>query len=285
MTEEGVILGTLQYVALLLRLSGGGHFIPLSCSNRWGMSTVQQRADHLDRSEFFGVPIKGFEDGGRQLLAFLLMAGLEPDSKVLDIGCGVLRGGYWLIHFLDRRCYFGIEPHRGRLETGRTRILEPETERFKEPAFDGNANFDSSVFGTKFDFFFAYSIWTHASKPQIEVMLDNFLRDSRPNAVFLTTILPAVRSEDDYRGEEWFGTSHESNVAGCIRHRVSWIRGACRSRGLEMRELGRERDGQTWLQIARDGQNRLRFRTIWCESVARRIINRLARIARKTIAR
>ena len=249
------------------------------------MSTVQKRADHFDRSEFFGVPITGFEDGGRQLLAFLLMAGLEPDSKVLDIGCGVLRGGYWLIHFLDRRCYFGIEPHRGRLETGRAKILEPETERFKEPAFDGNANFDSSVFGTKFDFFFAYSIWTHASKLQIEVMLDNFLRDSKPNAVFLTTIFPAMRPGDDYRGEEWFGTSHESDVVGCIRHRVSWIRGACRSRGLEMRKLGRERHGQTWLQIARDGQNRLRFRTIWRESVARRTINRLARFARKTIAR
>ena len=241
------------------------------------MATLQERAERLDHSKFFGVPIFGFENAGRQQFALLIMSGLEPHSKVLDIGCGMLRAGYWLIHFLDPHCYFGIEPQRERLETGRTMILEPETERAKQPRYDTNASFDSSVFGVKFDFFLAYSIWTHASKPQIEVMLDNFLRDSNPGAVFLASILPAVWPLRDYRGEEWFGTSHESNVAGCIRHRMSWIKDACRRRSLHVHKIGRERDGQTWLQIARDERSRLLFRTIWGESLARRFMRRIAR--------
>lgn len=229
------------------------------------MTTVQERAERLDPSKFFGVPIAGFENAGRQQFVLLVMAGLEPQSKVLDLGCGVLRAGYWLIHFLDPHCYYGIEPSRERLEMGRTLILEPETERVKQPRFDTNPDFDSSVFGVKFDFFIAYSIWTHASKPQIETMLDNFLRDSKPDAVFLTSILPAVWPRRDYRGKGWFGTSHESDQPGCIRHSLKWIGSECRRRGLRVRNLGRERDGQTWLQISRDSRTRLLFRTIWAE--------------------
>jgi hypothetical protein len=34
---------------------------------------VQQRAEHLDRSKFFGVPITSFENAGRQQFILLLM--------------------------------------------------------------------------------------------------------------------------------------------------------------------------------------------------------------------
>ena len=227
------------------------------------MATVQQRAEQLDSSTFFGVPITGFENGGRQQIILLLMSGLEPGSKLVDLGCGILRGGYWLIHFLDPHCYHGIEPNTKRLEVGRDLVLEPETLREKQPRFDTNANFDTSVFGTKFDFFLAYSIWTHASKAQIKTMLDNFVRDSTPEGVFLTSVLPAGWRGRDYRGEKWFGTSHESAVPGCIRHSLRWIRGECRRRGLYVEDLGRERDGQTWLLISPNDRRKLLFRTIW----------------------
>jgi hypothetical protein len=130
------------------------------------MTIIQQRAEQLDPSTFFGVPIIEFENGGRQQLILLLMSGLEP-----------------------------------------------------------------------------------ASKAQIGTMLDNFLRDSTADAVFLTSILPAGWRGGDYRGESWFGTSHQSDVPGCIRHSLRWIRRECRRRGLYVRRLGRERAGQTWLHI------------------------------------
>jgi hypothetical protein len=213
---------------------------------------LQRKAERLGATTFLGVPVRDFEKGGRELLTYLLNAGLKPDSKLVDIGCGVLRGGYWLIHFLDPECYYGIEPHAGRLAMGLNTILEPEVLAAKRPRFDTNPHFDTSVFNEKFDFFLAYSIWTHAAKSQIQTMLDAFLRDAKDAGLFLTSYLPASWRHPDYQGDKWHGTSHESDVPGCIHHSLRWIRAECDSRGLCVRELGRDNTyGQSWLEITR----------------------------------
>ena len=213
---------------------------------------LQKKAEMLGEKTFLGVPVRDFEKGGRELLIYLLNVGLNPDSRVVDIGCGVLRGGYWLIHFLDPGCYCGIEPHAGRLEMGTRTILEPETLEVKRPRFDTNPHFDTSVFGEKFDFFLAYSVWTHASKPQIQAMLDSFLRDSKDGGIFLTSYLPAGWRYPDYQSDKWNGTSHESDVPGCIYHSLRWIKAECNRRGLVTRELGRDKTyRQSWIEIKR----------------------------------
>ncbi len=213
---------------------------------------LQKKAEMLGEKTFLGVPVQNFEKGGRELLSYVLEAGLNPDSKLVDIGCGVLRGGYWLIHFLDPGCYYGIEPHGGRLKMGINTILEPEILEAKRPRFDTNPRFDTSVFEEKFDFFLAYSVWTHASKPQIQTMLDAFLRDAKDGGVFLTSYLPANGSHPDYQGDEWYGTSHESDVPGLIHHNLQWIEAESERRGLITRELGRDKTyGQSWLEIRR----------------------------------
>src|SRR5262249_20840157 len=152
-----------------------------------------------------------------------------------------------LIHFLDPSCYCGIEPHPQRLAMGMDTILEEGVRKSKRPRFDSNADFDTSVFGETFDFFLAYSIWTHACKRQIRAMLDAFLRDSKQEAVFLTSYLPAGEAGPDYQGETWHGTSHESDMQGCICHSLGWIKAECEQRGLFVRELGRSGPtGKSW---------------------------------------
>ena len=97
-----------------------------------------------------------------------------------------------MIHFLDPGCYCGIEPNRRMLEAGLATLLEPEALELKKPRFNHNVDFDFSVFGEKFDYFFAHSIWTHAPKPQIEMMLDGFRQWSKSNAIFLTSYKPPI---------------------------------------------------------------------------------------------
>lgn len=216
------------------------------------MKTLQQKAAALGEKEFLGVPVREFEMGGRIQLIALLKAGINPRSKVVDMGCGVLRGGYWLIHFLDPFCYFGIEPRPDRLRIGLEHILEPEMVTAKHPRFDTNPRFDSSVFGVKFDFFLARSVWTHASKSQIEAMLDSFVRDSTKDGVFLTSYLRADADHPDHMGEAWVGTSHESDTPGCIHHDFGWIKTQCECRGLVAREWEYEIfNGQRWIEIRR----------------------------------
>jgi hypothetical protein len=211
---------------------------------------LQEKFEALVRDRFYGVPVKNFEFAGREQLDYLLNAGLKQNSKVLDIGCGVLRAGYWLTHFLDPGCYCGIEPHKGRLEFGMHSILEPEILKSKSPRFDCNPNFDTSVFREKFDFFLAYSIWTHASKGQIQTMLNGFVRDSNNHASFLLTFLPSGWRHPDYNGDQWVGTSHESEVAGTIAHSFRWIKSQCAERELTVRKLSRDKAHRHgWLEI------------------------------------
>ena len=169
-----------------------------------------KKAKLLSERAFLGFPPEDFERGGREQFIYMLNSGLSPDSKVLDIGCGVLRAGYWLIRLLDAGCYCGIEPHAGRLEMGINTFLDSETLANKRLRFDNNPHFDASVFGEKFDFLLAYSIWTHASKSQIQALLDSFVRDSKDTGVFLTSYLPAGEINPDYEDDGWKGTIHES---------------------------------------------------------------------------
>ncbi len=215
------------------------------------MSRVQTRADEMmEHHGFLGVPRETFEVGGRAQLARLLDHGLTPESKVLDIGCGCLRVAYWLVRFLDSDCYCGIEPARQRVEHGQRYLFSREELKRKRPRFDFNARFDSSVFAIKFDYFLAGSIWTHCSKADVEATLDGFQRDTGPMGAFLASYLPATAPEDDYLGESWIGTSHESDTPGVIRHSFEWINEVCQRRRLKVKALpGIDCDSQYWLRI------------------------------------
>ncbi len=192
-------------------------------------------------------------EAGRTQLIELLKQGLRHESKLLDFGCGCLRIAYWLIRFLNSDSYCGIEPARNRVNLGLQYLFTPEIVNEKKPRFDYNAVFDSSPFGRQFDFFLARSIWTHGSKGQVQATLDSFVRDSHRGSRFLASYLPAESSEDDYMGDVWVGTSHESDVPGVIRHRLSWIIKQCSMRNLAVAEIpGIDCDSQFWLCVTHD---------------------------------
>lgn len=217
---------------------------------------VQQKAEALAQTMFLGGPVEDFEAVGRLQLVMLLKHGLYPHSKVLDIGCGCLRGGYWLIHFLDRGCYCGIEPNQKMLEAGLQTFFSPEILQAKNPRFDHNSVFDVSVFQERFDFFLARSIWSHASKAQIETMLDGFCEYAVDTGVFLTSYLKAgLFKRKDYWGNTWVGRSDSSDKPGLVYHRFSWLVKACQQRDLNIEEL---KEGiynhQIWLKITKRGR-------------------------------
>lgn len=213
---------------------------------------LEPTARALAEKVFTGGPVEDFEATGRAQIVTLLRSGLYPHSKVLDVGCGCVRGGYWLVRFLDRDGYCGIEPNREMLEAGIEALLPPELVEAKQPRFDHNDTFDFSVFGEEFDFVVALSVWTHASKSQIDRMLASFAETASPNGVFLPSYLRAGLVFRDYKGDEWVGRSHESDVAGMVYHSYRWIEACSARHGLRVRETGFERiAGQRWLYITR----------------------------------
>lgn len=217
------------------------------------LETLVERANRLETEGIFlGGPARLFETAGRKLLITLLVEGLNPSSRVLDIGCGCLRGGYWLIHFLDRGCYFGIEPNIEMLEAGSRILLEPGLADLKRPQFDHNSDFDFTVFGKKFDYFAARSVWTHASKQQIQTMLDGFDGTANNGGIFLTSYKKPTKSKKEYMGTEWIGRSHASDKPGIVRHSFGWIQTECSKRGLvaeEIKDNAYNFGSQTWIRI------------------------------------
>src|SRR5260370_14272348 len=103
-------------------------------------------ADQLHRNGIFtGGPPHLFESAGRLQLSTLVREGINPSSKLLDVGCGCLRAGYWLVRLLDAGCYFGIEPNSTMLQAGLDHVLGSELQAAKKPLFDTNDRFDFSV--------------------------------------------------------------------------------------------------------------------------------------------
>ena len=198
---------------------------------------IQKKGEEIFEKNFPGGPIKTFGKVGRLQLMSLLRIGLLPSSKLLDIGCGALRGGYWIIHFLNKGNYYGIEPNKEMLQLGLDTLLGEKERALKEPSFDHNYDFDFSIFGQKFDFFVARSIWTHTSKKQMTDMLDGFVQNGNPGASFLTSYLRSNSEHPPYEGDEWIGISHESKDAGLAFHDFDWIKAECSKRNLSVEEL------------------------------------------------
>lgn len=213
--------------------------------------SIQKRADRLaEQIEFLGCNLNRFEKTGRTQLEVLIRHGLNPWSRLLDIGCGALSGGYWIMHFLDSGCYFGIEPATAMFEAGVAILPEPDLFKLKSPRFDHNDQYDFSVFGEKFDFFHAHSIWTHAPKKDLEKMLDGMVQFGRNGARFITSIKVPDLTHRDYKGDAWVGESHESNIKGIVRHSFKWIQQACADRGLDVVYLkGEKIHKQKWIRI------------------------------------
>jgi len=205
-------------------------------------ANIQARAEQLSKvSDKVGCGVYRYEKTGRAQIEALIRNGLNPWDKFLDIGCGAFCGGYWVMHFLDSGGYHGVEPNVDMFTKGFAHILEPEMVELKKPRFDHNDQYDFSVFETKFNYFFAQSIWTHAGKKDIGKMLDGFAKYTTDDARFLTTVKLPDLFHRDYKGDEWVGGSHESDVAGTVRHSFKWIESACAKRGLKVKRLKGEK--------------------------------------------
>jgi cyclopropane fatty-acyl-phospholipid synthase-like methyltransferase len=104
-------------------------------------------------------------------IRFLKDAGLKPTHRVLDIGCGTLRGGIPIIAFLDKGNYHGVEVRADVLEEGRKELREAGLEG-KEPRLTVAESLRSLDLPVKFDYIWAYSVLLHMSDEILSDCLD-----------------------------------------------------------------------------------------------------------------
>ena len=118
---------------------------------------------------------------------FLRREGLRPGHRMLDFGCGCLRGGLHFIRYLQAGHYFGVDISSEVLAAGRRFLADAHLES-QVPALTlvTDANFD--WFGdVVFDVILAQSVFTHMREPDLDEVLRHVPRVMGPQSVFYAT--------------------------------------------------------------------------------------------------
>lgn len=93
-------------------------------------------------------------------IQFLQSHGLQPFHKLIDIGCGTLRGGIPIIDFLDKDNYYGVDVRSKVIEEG-LKELDKFKLQHKNPTVQTFDHFQNLEFKVKFDYMFAFSVLIH----------------------------------------------------------------------------------------------------------------------------
>src|SRR5437868_130600 len=73
--------------------------------------------------EWHRVAVGGmWEEVGRLQLDFLVSRGMLPGHRLLDLGCGSLRGGIHFVGYLEPEQYVGVDASAELLVTGRLEL-------------------------------------------------------------------------------------------------------------------------------------------------------------------
>jgi cyclopropane fatty-acyl-phospholipid synthase-like methyltransferase len=169
--------------------------------------------------------------------SLMTLLGLRQEHTLLDIGCGSLRAGkLFLVYLLPER-YFGIEPEQWLVEEGIEREVGRELIERKRPRFLYSHDFPCSKFEVLFDFLIAQSIFSHASKAQIQRCLTEARAAMKETSMFAASF---VEGEADYAGSDWV-------YPDTVRYRAATIERLAKDAGLDCRRLDWFHiGGQTW---------------------------------------
>ena len=126
---------------------------------------------------------------GATQFRLLTALGLCEDHRLLDIGCGSLRAGRFLMMYLRPGRYFGIEPNAWLIEAARDQEIGRDLFALRRPRFDHNADMRFDVFGCRFDALVAQSIFSHTGADLFDRALVEAARVMEPGAQFLFTVL------------------------------------------------------------------------------------------------
>lgn len=159
------------------------------------MDWIKQKEKNKDYKGFVGNP-KHYDLIGKIVFELLLNCGLKPEHKLLDMGCGSLRIGKYLIQYLNDYNYFGIEPNKWLIES---RYKDINLLR-KNYSINYNNQFDLQCFNEKFDFILANSIFVHASQLQTNKCISQIPLVLKNNGKFIFSF---IAGKENNKNKNW----------------------------------------------------------------------------------
>lgn len=139
-----------------------------------------------------------WDELGKLQFDFLRSRGLEPDMRLIDIGCGCLRAGVHLISYLDAGHYFGTDISQDLLDAGYDRELAPLglTGKLPRENLRADGEFDIAQFGVRFDFALAQSVFTHLPFNHLKLCLARAASAIAPGGKLCASLFLVPEGED-----------------------------------------------------------------------------------------
>lgn len=193
--------------------------------------------DH-DYRAYVGPPDQ-YDLMGASQFSLLCALGLREGHRLLDIGCGSLRGGRLFITYLAPGGYTGLEPNAWLVQEGIDRHLGRDAIGLKAPTFVHNDTFDVSGLDP-FDFVLAQSIASHTGPSMTRSLLASVAGALAPAGIAAVTFLHDRR---DCTEEGW-------RYPGTVRYRRATIEAWLAAAGLHGTPLQWFHPRQVWWAIA-----------------------------------
>lgn len=130
-----------------------------------------------------------WDELGQLQFEFMIREGLKPHHKLLDIGCGSLRGGIHFIRYLNAGNYVGIDSNISLLDAGFEIELASSglKERMPRENLICTGDFDPPFPDGAFDFALAQSVFTHVTLNTIRKCFERIARKIKVDGTFYAT--------------------------------------------------------------------------------------------------
>ncbi len=120
-------------------------------------------------------------------VTFLRSRGLEPHHRLVDIGCGTLRGGIPLIEYLEPGGYVGIDAREVAIAEAGKELREAGLAD-KAPSLIASPTLSSVQLEHPADIFWAFSVLIHLDDEKLEDCFDFVRSSAAPDAVFYANV-------------------------------------------------------------------------------------------------
>jgi SAM-dependent methyltransferase len=140
-----------------------------------------------DHRAFVGPPDQ-YDVIGAAQFALLYALGLREHHRLLDIGCGSLRGGRMLIPYLAPGGYVGVDPNAWLIDAAIEEHLGRDVLAVKRPLFDDSDDFSLAHLG-QFDFMLAQGIATNTGPALLWRLLRAIERALAPAGLAAVTFI------------------------------------------------------------------------------------------------
>lgn len=151
---------------------------------------------------------------------FLTSHGLRPQHRLLDIGCGTLRGGLPLIEYLQPGHYTGIEARAAVLEEGRKELTEAGLTH-KQPVLVCASDPAQIELDAPFDFVWAFSVLIHLSDELVDGYLRLVARSLTESGKFYANVMLGERRAAQWQGFPVLSRPRDSYQAWAEAHALS----------------------------------------------------------------